>query len=117
MIDQRQNRIQAFAFVLSACAAFCLAYHFARLTYKNSGLYANPAKMSNQINPNKAEVESLIRLPDIGFSRADAIIYYRDIITKNDNYKRAYETSEDLQNIKGIGPKTVQNMSRWLKFE
>lgn len=117
MTDQRQNRIQSFAFVLSACAAICFAFHFTGVTNSSPALQVNPANMGNRINPNKAEIESLIRLPDIGFSRADAIIQYRDMYSNNNGNKRVFKTSDDLQNIKGIGPKTIRNMSQWLKFD
>ncbi len=117
MTDQRQNRIQSFAFILSACAAICFAYHFTGVPSMNSVSNANPANMNHRINPNTAEVESLIRLPDIGFSRADAIILYRDMYSNNNGNKRVFKTSDDLQNIKGIGPKTIRNMSQWLKFD
>ena len=117
MTDSRQKRIQSFAFVLSACAAVCFAYHFIPVINMNSVSHVNLSNMNNRINPNNAEVESLIRLPDIGYSRAEAIIQYRDMYIKNNSNKRAFKTSDDLQNIKGIGPKTIQNMSQWLKFD
>lgn len=110
--------IQSFAFVLSACAAFCFAFCFTPHTISaNSVSGWNPSHLNSQINPNTAEVESLIRLPDIGFSRADAIVEYRSSFAESNNNESAFSTPEDLQNIKGIGPKTVQNMSHLLKFE
>jgi competence protein ComEA len=78
---------------------------------------ANKMHLENQINPNTATVESLVRLPDIGIARAEAIIEYRESFTENDNSRSAFRVPDDLQNIKGIGPKIVQNMSQWLKFE
>jgi competence ComEA-like helix-hairpin-helix protein len=117
MTDQRQNRIQSFAFVLSACVAFCLAYCFTpHIINFNNVSDREFALLNNQINPNTAEVESLIRLPDIGFSRADAIVQYRDSFVENNNVS-AFKTPNDLENIKGIGPKTIQNMKDLLKFE
>jgi DNA uptake protein ComE-like DNA-binding protein len=35
---------------------------------------------------------------------------------KNSN-RRTFRNCDDLQKVKGIGPKTVQNISHWLKFE
>lgn len=117
MTDQRQNRIQSFAFVLSASAAIVFACCFIpHIINVKSASDREFVHLNNQINPNIAELESLIRLPDIGFSRADSIIQYRDNFTENNN-ERAFKTPDDLQNIKGIGPKTVQNMSHLLKFD
>jgi competence protein ComEA len=117
MTDFRQNRIQSFAFVISACAAFCFAVCFAPNLIKiNSASNDNVIQIVNQINPNTAEVESLIRLPDIGFSRAEAIIEYRNSFVQNNN-KPAFEAPGDLQNVTGIGPKTVQNVKELIEFE
>ena len=117
MMDVRQNRIQSFAFVLSAFAGLCFAVYFSS-SHMNiiSASTINNAKVINQINPNTAEAESLIRLPDIGFSLASSIIEYRDSYTKN-NKGPAFKAPDDLQNVKGIGPKTVQNMKDLLKFD
>lgn len=117
MTDCRQNRIQSFAFVISAFAAFCFAACFApSLIRISSASSDNATQVVNQINPNTAEVESLIRLPDIGFSRAEAIIEYRNGFEQNNN-RPAFENPGDLQNVTGIGSKTVQNVKELLEFE
>lgn len=118
MTDCRQKKIQSFAFVISACAAFCFAVYFApNLVNINSASGADSPLADNKINPNTAPVESLIRLPDIGFSRAEAIIEYRNSFVKNNNGRPAFETPDDLQNVAGIGQKTVQNVKELLVFE
>jgi len=117
MADCRQKRIQSFAFVISAFSALCFAIYFAPNLIKiNTGSSAIVSQAVNSINPNTAELESLVRLPDIGFSRAQAIIEYRDSFIK-DNSKLAFETPNDLQKVAGIGPKTVQNVKELLEFE
>ena len=73
-------------------------------------------ELDGWINPNTATVASLIRLPGIGISRANAIVVYRDKIVM-DNGMVAFANSGDLQNIKGIGPKTVENTNEYLKFK
>lgn len=118
MTDCRQNRIQSFAFVISAFAAFCFAACFApSLLRISSASSDNATQVVNQINPNTAEVESLIRLPDIGFSRAEAIIEYRNGFARNNSNRPAFNNPDDLQNVTGIGPKTVQNVKELLEFE
>jgi len=42
--------------------------------------------------------------------------YRKGFSEKNGNCQ-AFETTDDLQKVKGIGPKTVENISKWLKFE
>ncbi|MEN8126214.1 MAG: helix-hairpin-helix domain-containing protein [Planctomycetota bacterium] len=67
-----------------------------------------------RINPNTASVASLVRLPGIGKARAMDIIHYRQ------NHKHeglAFASTRELQNIRGIGPKTAHKMSPWLTFE
>ena len=117
MTDCRQKRIQSFAFVISAVSAFCFAIYFSpNLIEINSDSSEAMLQIVNYINPNTAEVESLIRLPDIGFSRAEAIIEYRNSFVSN-NGRTAFKTPDDLQNVTGIGPKTVQNVKELLEFE
>ena len=118
MADDRQKRIQSFAFVISAFAAFCFAFYFAPNIFKiNSGSSGIVLQAANHINPNTAEIESLIRLPDIGLSRAQAIIEYRNNFEKNNKVCTAFTNCDDLQKVAGIGPKTVQNVKDLLSFE
>jgi len=56
-------------------------------------------------------------LPGIGISRAGAIVAYRENIAEQNTGMPAFENPNDLQKVKGIGPKTVENISEWLKFE
>ncbi len=116
MADDRQKRIQSFAFVISALAAFCFAVYLAPNFVKTEPDSENTVlQVANQINPNIAEIESLIRLPDIGFSRAEAIIEYRNNFV-NKNNREAFGCPNDLQKVAGIGPKTINNMKELLEF-
>ena len=74
-------------------------------------------RLENQINPNSAPLASLIRLPGIGTVRARAIISYREVYRKSYDKKAAFVNCDDLQKVKGIGPKTAENICAWLKFE
>ncbi len=117
MADDRQKRIQSFAFVISALAAFCFAVSFSPIFVKiNSDSNNAVLQNTNKINPNTAEIESLTRLPDIGFSRAEAIINYRNDFLKNNN-RAAFGCPDDLQEVAGIGPKTVHNVKELLEFK
>ncbi|MBN2588384.1 MAG: helix-hairpin-helix domain-containing protein [Sedimentisphaerales bacterium] len=117
MADDRQKRIQSFAFVISAFTAFCFAFYFTPNLIKiNSSPSDVVLQVANQINPNTAEIDSLIRLPDIGFSRAEAIIEYRNNFVKNNN-RAAFGHPDDLQKIAGIGPKTIYNVKELLEYK
>jgi len=110
-----QNRIQSFAFVISVCLAVCFAFVFISNLERSSGQCE--IELEGRINPNDAPVESLVRLPGMGPGRAGAIIIYRQNINGENAGKPAFQNCDDLQKVKGIGPKTVQNICQWLKFE
>ena len=113
--EVRQNRIQSFAFVISVCVAVCFCIGLAVSNIQGSGQSCE-IKLEGEINPNDAPIVSLVRLPGIGVGRAEAIVAYReDFSIEGPN--KAFQDSDDLQKIKGIGPKTAENISEWLKFE
>jgi len=61
------------------------------------------SETSGLININTATTQQLDKLPGIGPTKAQAIIQYRN---QNGNFVRV----EDLANVKGIGPKTVEQL-------
>lgn len=65
-------------------------------------------RVVSKIDPNKADLYSLQRLPDIGPSLANAIIQYRQ--------KATFEIAEDLLDVKGIGPKKLISIKPYLFF-
>jgi len=115
MEEARQKNIQSFAFVLSVCAAFCFCLGFVS-GFAGSGQSCE-IKLESRVNPNYAPIESLVRLPGIGVSRAGAIVEYREKFGDTDGGNPVFQSCNDLQKVRGIGPKTVQNISEWLKFE
>lgn len=102
-------------FVVAAGVCILLAVYF---VFSGPSEYGSSAEveLDSRINPNDASSASLVRLPGIGIARAEAIVAYRKHFRKS-SAAAAFETTDDLQNVKGIGPKTVQNISQWLKFE
>jgi competence protein ComEA len=67
-----------------------------------------------RINPNTASLASLVRLPNIGKARALDIMDYRD---HHQQDEPAFQSPQGLEQIRGIGPKTVANIAPWLTFE
>lgn len=114
--EVRQSRIQSFAFAISIflCALFSIGFGISNLAAvrESSGI-----ELEDRINPNDASIASMVRLPGIGVARAEAIVACREYLVKEDGNSRAFRSSDDLQKVRGIGPKTAQNISEWLKFE
>ena len=111
-----QKKIESFGFVL--LAIFCVsAVVFLLLT----GLWGPEREVAfdldSMINPNFASVASLTRLPGIGRARAEAIVAYRESLRGNRIGEKAFEDLNDLQKVRGIGPKTAENMAKWVKFD
>jgi len=114
--EAEQNRIRAFAFVIAASVSVLLSVYF--LASGLPGLrQTSEIRLESRINPNKAPPASLVRLPGIGVGRAGAIVAYRESFSEKNGGKPAFWNCEDLQKVKGIGPKTAKSISKWLKFE
>ena len=64
---------------------------------------ADDTKPDFPININTAGRDELMLLPGIGETFADRIVQYRE---RNGSFRRA----EDLMNIDGIGPKTLESI-------
>lgn len=75
----------------------------------------SPKDIEVRINPNDAPVGSLVRLNNIGVGKATAIIAYRESISGNK--EKVFCSPQDLEKVKGIGPKTVAGNIELLKFE
>ena len=115
MTEARQKRIQSFAFVISIIAAVCLSWGFAENVAEP--VQSHTIELDGKINPNNAPAASLVRLPGIGISRAEAIVAYREKFNQKNKNEPAFQNCNDLQKVKGIGPKTAKNISQLLKFE
>ncbi|MDY0355536.1 MAG: helix-hairpin-helix domain-containing protein [Sedimentisphaerales bacterium] len=96
---------------VSVMAGVCLF-----LTAAGHGEVTTPYA-SERVNPNTAPVGSLIRLPGIGAARARAIVIHRDDLRRKTGDEVAFHTRDDLQRIKGIGPRTVAEIVDWLAFD
>jgi len=114
--EAEQNRIRAFAFVIAAGVCVLLSICF--LVSGLAGLRQScEIRLESRINPNDAPPASLMRLPGIGIGRAGAIVAYRENFSEKNSGSSAFRNCDDLQKVKGIGPKTAQKICEWLKFE
>lgn len=118
MTDARQSRIQAFAFVIAVgvCVLLCVCFASSLVRFKPA-FGGDEIQLAEKINPNDAPIASLVRLPGIGVVRAEAIVAYRKHFAEQEDGSAAFQDCNDLQKVKGIGPKTVQDISEWLRFE
>ena len=114
--DERggQDKVESLSFVIAAACAVLLCGFF-MLVQEADSIEPACAKLDGRINPNVATVESLIRLPGVGIVRAASLAAYRDAERKENG--PVFSSAEDLQQVRGIGPKTSENISQWLKFE
>lgn len=64
---------------------------------------------SGKINVNTASVEDLCELPGIGEVKANEIVKYRE-------NRGPFKVHEDLLQVPGIGPKTLERISNMIEF-
>ena len=76
-------------------------------TESDSAGASSPADQQSLVNINTAGVNQLVSIPGIGPVLAQRIVDYRE--------KNGYFSStEDIQNVSGIGPKTYENLSSYI---
>ena len=73
-------------------------------------LGCNPLILGQPLNINKAPIQHLIGLPNIGEKRAKDIVSHR---IKFGDFKRL----EDLDAVRGIGPKTLARLQPYIVME
>ena len=114
--NQTGDKVSSFAFVIAGCACFLCSLFFIT-SGQTTAESSCRLKLDERINPNEASAASLERLPGIGTAKAEAIVAYRENFKKETGSNRAFRSCDDLRKVKGIGAGTVEEMSRWLKFE
>jgi competence protein ComEA len=114
--DPAVRASQSLAFLTGMCICLMLAGGLAAGAIAGS---AEPACVYQveRINPNDAPTASLARLPGIGVARARAIVMYRSAVRLRAGEGRAFQSADDLQKVKGIGPAIVAGIRPWLQFD
>ena len=109
------TRIQLFAFVAAAVIAVVFGLCFSSFGIACDGA-AQKMQLECRINPNDAPLASLMRLPNVGRTRAQEIINYRRQLCYDGKANLAFRDCSDLDKVKGIGPATTREMCEWLIF-
>ena len=113
--NPKRSSIGCFAFVIAVSAAVGLSGFFVFTSAQAPE--QSSIKLDDKINPNIASIASLSRLPSIGVTRAAAIVTYREEFVKLNPTEPAFKEYNDLQKVKGIGPKITKEISGYLKFD
>lgn len=113
-VDTLQNKIQSFAFCLALSASVFISVCFV-VSSASRIEQLSEIRLESRINPNYAPQASLKRLPGIGDGRARKIVAYRESFSRENG--KAFRNCDDLQRVKGIGPKMTADICEWLKFE
>lgn len=70
-----------------------------------------------RLDPNTATVAELSAIPNLGEVKARAIVDFRQTFVTTHPGQRAFSRKEDLEQIKGIGPATVELLDPYLRFD
>ena len=121
MAHNRRRRYLSLLIIIVLMSALCLyqleknRYH---MTQSQVAHRQAVKRLADKINPNHAEVASLVRLPGIGPMKAQAIIEYRqNILATKKGQNIIFGCASDLEKVRGIGSKTVDNIKEYLVFE
>jgi len=114
--DAEQRKVQACAFAVAVCFAVLVSAALAALGFARLRT-ACSIQLQQTIDLNNAPRASLLRLPGIGTGRAAAIIEYRRNYNIERPSSKPFGSAQDLQKLKGFGPRTVENISPWLRFQ
>jgi len=107
---------QSLGFIVGSCVCLILSLAFASGTLRRA-VGAPELRPCGRINPNDAPVASLARLPGIGLTRARAIVVFREQLESRHGDASAFRRAEDLAQVRGIGPATVEEVRPWLRFD
>jgi len=112
--ERGKIQICGLAFLVFCCVLFSAFFAASTLPGINRSV---EIELERRINPNFAPSASLVRLPGIGLSKAEAIIAYREQFIGRDGEVVAFTEANDMQKVRGIGPKTVEKLKPMLRFE
>ena len=90
--------------------------HAATVPAESRAQPARFAEVQTRIDPNVADWSELVRLPGIGETLAKRIVAYRQQEAVRMGQEPVFSRLEDLDAVRGIGPKTLAKMADYLSF-
>jgi competence ComEA-like helix-hairpin-helix protein len=109
------ERIGSYSYLLSIAICGCLAIWFGVSYTSKAGAGENIA-VEDKVNINTDPAESIVRLGGIGPVRAADIVEYRDKLKQASQFEKAFNSAQDLDKIKGIGPKTIEKIENEIRY-
>jgi DNA uptake protein ComE-like DNA-binding protein len=106
---------RAIGFGVAICLCIAAAAILTGATFQRVAR-AQRSNLYEKINPNTAPASSLVRLPRIGWSKAQAVVTYRQQHLVETPGIPVFRGPGDLTPIPGFGPQTVAAISVWLDF-
>jgi competence protein ComEA len=73
-------------------------------------------EIMDRVDPNTADAAALAAIPNIGEKRAAQIVEYREEYLQKHPQSLAFNSIDDLRNIKGFGPASATNLAPFLVF-
>lgn len=107
---------QSLGFVAGSCICLILSAAFVAQFWDRVIEPRLPLPV-DRINPNEASVASMARLPGIGVARARTIVAFREGLRTQGRQDPAFHCAEDLCEVRGIGPATLEGIRPWLRFD
>lgn len=97
------SRLIITAFIASGLAFVGITNAMARTHHKTTVKAVQP--VADQVDLNRADVQTLADLKGIGEKKAEAIVAYRQ-------QHGAFDSIDDLTNVKGIGTKIIARLQK-----
>src|SRR4051812_6408937 len=113
----RQRLALSLLILLILCYLLILSrLHPARLSNPQPNEAPRASELEDKVDPNTASAADLSALPNLGPAMARRIIEDREKFKKDQQKKNPYGNLGNLQQKKGIGPATLENLKSYLKF-
>jgi len=110
------DAVQSLGFIVATCVCLALSVGFL-VGARHRQTKAPSVRPDEKINPNEAPAASLARLPGVGPTRARAIVAYRERVREQEGVRSVFHRADDLEQVRGIGPATVDGIRAWLRFD
>ena len=107
-------KVSIYSYLLAACAGVVCASVFA---FAVSAPETKVVLPDSAININTEPAPSIERLPRVGAKLAGQIVKYRDATREATGEDVVFKKMADLDNVKGIGPKTIEILRPYIRFQ